>query len=547
MPALPDLGLRFNQMPTLKSLVLAHLHLEASVHGHLYLLQKFQAADLLPLWVAYEYEGFYFNSLERVITLPYDEITDYLITRDYPVSNRAKLNALKTQNIKAIVKSGDFTALERLVKFLRKHNDNLDVLNSEPSWFRTQDEIHRHEIWRYKLDAIKTAASLGLCNSLHILLSWEPLNSDTDFFAERHGAFLTAIACSRLEIIKYLLLVDHYKDQRYWLQSAPPKMYGLTQDFQHMCLVEYAVENREISERFKAFVLNAVSSAEDSGPASRMSSSEKSDGSLIHAIAEGKTEAVIRLGGRKHFDSRYWARNLPKLPLVIDDYLWPDLQSDPRHKQAAPLVWAVIYNRPQVVEALLLQGIPRKGLNTIEVAATCAVLIDSVEIYSLLEEVLISDYDPTMVAWGCKSNFFAEGDLIDRALARGKYHQSNSNSKVARYIDSWVLWHWGGKTPDSTEILREHLKRATPAERNEVPIENCFELPASNEVTSMLPSYGMHYLPESGSFRFRNICFYMEGLYASARYPAQQLSFQDKSDYTHTSDGVSIMSECSGN
>ncbi|TGO62599.1 hypothetical protein BOTNAR_0111g00170 [Botryotinia narcissicola] len=466
MPVSPERGMRFNRKLTLKSLVLAHLHFEASVHGHLHFAQEFQEACLLRLWVAYEYKGFYFNSLERVITLPYDEITDYLMTRDCPVSERAKLNALETQDIKAIVESGDFTTLERLVNFIRKQDDDVDVLDSGPSNSGTHDEECRYEIWRYKLDAIKTAASLGLCNFLHMLLSWEPLNSEIDFFAERHGAFLMGIACSHLKIIKYLLLVDHYKDQRYWLQPAAPGMYGMTQDFRHMSLVEYTARNREISEEFKVSVLSAVISLDYSGPVSPINSSENPDGSLIHAIVEDKIEAT---------------RNLPKVPLVIDDYLWPDLQSDPRHREAAPLVWAVIFNRPQVVEALLLQGIPRKGLNTVEVAATCAVLIDSVEIFSLLEEVLISDYDPTIVAWGCRSNFFVEGDLIDRALARGKHHHSNPHSKVARYIDSWILWHWRGKSPDSTEILRENLKRATPAERNEVSIENCFELPASNE------------------------------------------------------------------
>ncbi|TGO49665.1 hypothetical protein BCON_0204g00190 [Botryotinia convoluta] len=456
--AFPGLGARCKQSLTLKSLVFAHLNLEASVHGHLYLVQKFQTDFRSRLWAAYEYEGSYFNPLERAITLPYDEITDYLIIRDFPVSNRAKLNALETHNIKAIVESGDFTTLERLVKFLRKHEYDVDICNSRPSYFGTYDEEFRYEIWRYKLDAIETAASLGLCNSLHVLLSWEPLNSEINFFAERHRAFLTAIACSHLNIIKYLLLVDHYKDQRYWFQSPAFGRHGSTQGFQHMSLVKYVAENREISEEFKVSVLNAISSAEDSRPVLRITSSEKSDWSLIHAIAEGKTEAVIRLGGRKHFDSRYSARNLTKIPLVIGDYLWPDCQSDPGHKEAAPLVWAVIYNRPQVVEALLSQGISHKGLNTLEVAATCAVIMDSVEIFSLLEEVRIYDYDPTIVAWGCRSNFFAQADLIDRALARGKHHQSKPYSKVARYIDSWVLWHWRGKSPDSTEILREHLK-----------------------------------------------------------------------------------------
>ncbi|THV47883.1 hypothetical protein BGAL_0282g00020 [Botrytis galanthina] len=543
MPVSPERGVRFYRNLTLKSLVLAHLHFEASVHGHLYFAQEFQEACLLRLWVAYEYKGFYFNSLERVITLPYDEITEYLITRDCPVSNRAKLNALETHDIKAIVESGDFTTLERLVRFLRKHDDAADVLDRRPSNSGTHDEECRYKIWRYKLDAIKTAASLGLRNFLHLLLSWEPLNSEIDFFAERHGAVLMGIACSHLKIIKYLLLVDHYKDQRYWLQPAAPGMYGMSQDFRHMSLVEYTVESREISEEFKVSVLSAISSLDGYGPVSCITSSENPDGPLIHAIFEDKIEAVIRLGGRKHFDSRCWAGNLPKVPLVIDDYLWPDLQSNPRHREAAPLVWAVIFNRPQVVEALLLQGIPRKGLNTVEVAATCAVLIDSVEIFSLLEEVLISDYDPPIVAWGCRLNFFVKGDLIDRALARGKHHQSNPHSKIARYIDSWVLWHWRGKSPDSTKILRENLKRATPAERNEVPIENCFELPASNEVMSIIPSKRIHYLSEAGSSRMRNFCFYLEGPYAFSRETERQSSFQDESGYTYTSDGVSIMSE----
>ncbi|KAF7944130.1 hypothetical protein EAE96_010534 [Botrytis aclada] len=466
MVALPGLSVRLDyQISTLKSLVLAHLHLEASVSGHLYLVQKFQAAHFSRLWVAYEYKGFYFNSLERAIMLPYDEITDYLITRDFPVSNRAKLNALKTQDIKAIVKSGDLPTLERLMKFVRKDSDDVYIRNGRPPYLGTRDEESSYEIWRYKLDAIKTAASLGLCDSLRILLTWEPLKPKSHLFAERHGAFLTAIAYSQLKIIMYLLFVDHYKDQQYWLQSAPPRMYGLTQDFQHMSLVDYAVENREISEKFKVSVLNAISSAEDFGPISRIASSKTSDWSLIHAIAEGKIEAVIRLGGRRHFDRRYSAQNLLETPVVIDDYLWPGFQSNLRHKEATPLVWAVILNRPQVVDALLSQGFSHKGLNTLEVAATCAVIMDS--------EVRIFVYDQKIAAWGCKSNFFAKGDLIDRALARGKHNQSNPYSKIARYIESWVLWHWRGKSADSTEILREHLERATPAERNEVPIEDC--------------------------------------------------------------------------
>ncbi|TGO25575.1 hypothetical protein BPAE_0077g00230 [Botrytis paeoniae] len=482
MLALPGLGARFSQMPTLKSLVLAHLHLEASVHGHLYLVQKFQAACLLPLWVAYEYKGFYFNSLERVITLPYDEITNYLITRECPVSNRAKLNALQTQDIKAIVESGDFTTLERLVKFLRKHDDDVDVLNSGPSNFGIHDEECRYEIWRYKLDAIKTAASLGFRNSLHILLSWEPLNSEIDLFAERHGAFLTAIACSHLKIIKYLLLVDHYKDQRYWLQSAAPGMYGMIQDFRHMSLVEYTIENREISEEFKVSVLSAISSAEDSGPVSRMTSSEKSDGSLIHAIAEGKTEAVIRLGGRKHFDSRYSARNLPKIPLVIDEYLWPDCQSNPRHKEAAPLIWAVIYNRPQVMKALLSEPLPNYDYDMIEVATTCAVMMDSVEIVMLLRPgQTIINYGPNTVVEGRTSSFFLKRDLLDRVFAKGRYHGANPHLKVARYIQSWGYDHRknSGSHSPRMRLLQEYLEEPKNAEVTVIADDEAFDIFAS--------------------------------------------------------------------
>ncbi|KAK6595738.1 hypothetical protein H4I96_10057 [Botrytis cinerea] len=406
-------------LPTLRSLVLSHLQLEATIHGHLKLVESFQTDTHFHPWISYEYSGTYFNCLERAITLPCDEITDYLLTKWCPVSYRAKLVAIKTRDLQAVVESGSPIMLKRLFEFLNKSGDS-SLLLARP---------------------------------------------------------------------------------------IPAEVYDQSSNGES--IFEYVV-GAQIPEEFRLLVIKAICDAsETADQISSVSSFERSDWILTEAIAKNKPERVIFLGGRKLFDRRY-------------EYAARDFNGHTKSKAAVPLVWAVICNRPQVVEALLLEPLPNNFYDILEVATTCAIMMDSVEMFSLLEEVRISGDDPTKVAWGCRTNFFAKGDLFDRALARGKYHQSKSYSNVACYIDSWVLWHWRGKSPDSTEILREHLKRATPTERNEVRIENYFELPVSNETISILPGKRSHYLSEPGPSRIRNLCFYMEGEYTFLKNKVRQ-------------------------
>ncbi|KAM0136395.1 hypothetical protein ACHAP3_004625 [Botrytis cinerea] len=475
--------------PTLRSLVLAHLQLEATIHGHLKLVQKFKEDINHHPFISYEHNGFYYNSLERAILLPSDEITDYLLTRGFPVSWKAKIVAIEARDLPAIIESRDFATLKRMLEFLDT-SDGVD--NASPPYFRINDQYYEQDVRQLRYKAITTAASLGLCDSLRIILELNSLASKNQLFFEREVAFLEAIDYSRLNIIHHLLFIDSYRDSCYWLRPIYSEVYD--QSPNNKSIIEYVLEAQEVSEEFRLLVINAICDAsEGAAPISSVSSFERSDWILTEAIAKNKPERVIFLGDRKLFDRRfeYADRDFSDFPQEIREYLWPYSNGHTQSKTAVPLVWAVICNRPQVVEALLSDPLPSHAYGILYVAITCAIMMDSVELFSLLEEVRLSDCDSTKVAWGCRTNFFARGDLLNRAFARGNYHRSMPYSKVASYIDSWVLWHWRGKSPDSTEILREHLKRATPTERNEVRIENYLELPAAEE-DAVLVRLGIH-------------------------------------------------------
>ncbi|KAK6597398.1 hypothetical protein H4I95_09669 [Botrytis cinerea] len=506
-------------LPTLRSLVLSHLQLEATIHGHLKLVESFQTDTHFHPWISYEYSGTYFNCLERAITLPCDEITDYLLTKWCPVSYRAKLVAIKTRDLQAVVESGSPIMLKRLFEFLNKSGD---VDYSSHSFFGSNDQYYQQKVRHCRNNAIITAASSSLCSPFNTIFEHQSTTSFYEHIIDRNVAFLAAINFSQLCIIEHLLFTDFCSHHYYWLDPIPAEVYDQSSNGES--IFEYVV-GAQIPEEFRLLVIKAICDAsETADQISSVSSFERSDWILTEAIAKNKPERVIFLGGRKLFDRRYEyaARDLSDIPQEIGEYLWPHSNGHTKSKAAVPLVWAVICNRPQVVEALLLEPLPNNFYDILEVATTCAIMMDSVEMFSLLEEVRISGDDPTKVAWGCRTNFFAKGDLFDRALARGKYHQSKSYSNVACYIDSWVLWHWRGKSPDSTEILREHLKRATPTERNEVRIENYFELPVSNETISILPGKRSHYLSEPGPSRIRNLCFYMEGEYTFLKNKVRQ-------------------------
>ncbi|TGO88249.1 hypothetical protein BPOR_0174g00020 [Botrytis porri] len=527
--------------PTLWSLVFSHLQLEATIHGHLMLVQEFQLDIQLCAWVSYEYKGTYFNSLERAIGLPCDGITDYLLTQSCPVSNKARLVAIQSRDLKAAVEFGDSAILMRFLVFLDR--SDWESHGSSP-FFGIDDQSYKQDVRKCRHEIIVTAASLGLYSSLDMILGYESHTNYDEEIIERKVAFSAAIKFSQLYIIRYLLFTDRYGVSYYWLQSIPSRS-NEAEDGGPIPLIEYIVRKPEIPQELKPSVIGLMFDAtEKADRVLDIPNCEQLDWLLTQAIAKDMPQMVIRLGARKLFWRKYAAQDLPNLPHEIEEYLWPYSHDHEKLKATVPLVWAVIYNRPQVVEALLSEPLhPSHAYDILELATTCAIMMDSVELFSLLEEVRISEYNTKTTAWGCKPNFFAKGDLLDRAFARGRYGQSKTYLKVARYIGSWALWHWRGKSPDSTVVLRENLKRVTPAETNEFPIENCFELPACNEVMDILPGKRIHRLPEAGSCRIRNFCFYLEGPFAFSRYPAQQSIFQEDSNYTYTSDDNTIMYE----
>ncbi|KAI9641398.1 hypothetical protein NHQ30_010200 [Ciborinia camelliae] len=459
--------------PSLRSLVFAHLQLEATIHGHFMLVQRFRAVESFYLWVAYEYKGSYFNALERAISLPHDEITDYLLTGNCPVSNKAKLDAMQAEALQSTVESGDSTKLRRLVKFLGTNSDfNVTINDSEKPYFGTNDQSYKDEVWKYKLDAIIAAASLGLLDPLHAILHWESMDSKAHRLTERKAAFLAAIDCSQLHIIQYLLFSDRYKDQCYWIQPIPSDVCR-SQGLRPISPMKYiADEGLGISEELRALIIDGMLDAsKGANVISSIPSSELSSLILKLGIAKNNSKIAIHFGACKHPLRRIIARDIPDIPHIVDQYLWPhDIQNHQKKREAVPLIWAVLYNQPEVVKALLSGGFPA-SFNILHVAATCAVMMDSVELVMALEEVrTFSGLGPMNVGWGKESNYYFTTDLIDRVFARGKYHHSKPSLKVARYIESWDLNHGMSRSSYSAKRLQENLKRATPAEESAITI-----------------------------------------------------------------------------
>ncbi|TGO71066.1 hypothetical protein BELL_0624g00010 [Botrytis elliptica] len=449
--------------PTLRSLVLSHLCLEATIHGHLMLIQSFQADVYFPLSLSYEYKGTYFNSLERAMTLPCDEIIDSLLKKHFPVSYKAKLTALQNTNLKALIESGDSRKLNRLLQFLFKSDG--ESWSSHP-FFGIHDQSYMQDVRKYKHNAIFTAASLGFCHHLKMILQLQSASTYAEDIIERNIAFLAAINSSHSHIVSWLLFSDIHKNSYYWLEPIPAEVYD--QGSKSMSITNYATDLQEISEKFRLFVIDAISNAcVTADSISSLSIFERHNWILTRAIAQNKPEQVIVFGGRKYFNHEYecLASDLPDLPQEVEEYIWPNSHDHEKPKATVPLIWAVIYNQPQVVKALLSEPLLSCDYYVIKAATTCAIMMDSVEMVMLLEPVLtIKNYDPNTLEEG--NFFFTNRDLLDRVFAQGRYYGANPHLKVARYIKSWGHDH--RKNPGShsqrMRLLQEYLEATVIAD-----------------------------------------------------------------------------------
>ncbi|KAF7921111.1 uncharacterized protein EAE97_011379 [Botrytis byssoidea] len=346
--------------PTLRSLVLSHLCLEATIHVHLILIQNLQADTCFSPSVSYEYKGTYFNSLDRAMTLPCDEIVDSLLRKDCPVSYKAKLTALQTRDLQALIESGDFTKFNHFLQFLFKSDR---VSGSSPPFFGIDDQSYMQDVRRHKHNAIFTAASLGFCYHLKMILQHQSASAYAEDIIERNIAFLAAINSSQPHTVSWLVFSDIHRDSFYWLEPMPSEVYD--QGSKSMSLLKYAIHLQEISEEFRQFVIDAT------------------------AVAQNKPEQVTLFGGRKYFNQRYecLASDLPDLPREVEEYIWPHSHDHEKPKATVPLIWAVIYNRPKIVEALLSEPLPSYDDDVIEAATTCAIMMDFAKIVMLFELV----------------------------------------------------------------------------------------------------------------------------------------------------------------